>query len=147
VPADWEQVNGVIPPDLPPGASMQSYLERVSLERGMHAEMDFRANHFGSMRDWPDRDPRIRLFRYEDVLGREVEVFREIFDFFELPAVGRARGLLYAKRHAAGRRAADRTHIRNARSGQWRSVLPASVVARMNEEYGDVLDRHGYARG
>lgn len=144
-PEQWVQVNGVIPSTLPAGASMQSFLEEASLEDGMRAELEFRARHFASMRAWPEDDPRVRLYRYEDILGNEVEVFREIFDFFDLPAISRARGSLYARRHAAGRRAADRTHIRNAKAGQWREVLPESVAAMVRDQYGDVLERYGYA--
>lgn len=146
-PEDWTQHNAVVPSALPAGESMQSFLEKASLEEGMKAELEWRANHFESMRAWPADDPRVRLFRYEDVLGREVDVFEEIFDFFELPRAARARGLLYARRHAAGRRAADRTHIRDARTGQWRDVLPDAVVAMVDEQYGDILDRYGYERG
>jgi len=145
-PGDWEQHNGLVPSGIPSGESMQSFLAKVSLEDGMRAELEFRARHFQSMRAWPDDDPRVRLFKYEDVLGNELAVFREIFDFFELPWLARARGGLYAKRHAAGRRAADTRHIRDARAGQWRTALPKSVVTMVDAQYGDVLERYGYPR-
>ncbi len=145
-PDVWRQVGGVIPSMLPPGASMQSFLAEAPLEVGMAAELEFRTKHFDSMREWPDGDSRVRLFRYEDILGNEVAVFEEIFDFFELPRLARARGRLYARRHAAGRRAADSGHIRDARAGQWRDVLPDAVVAEVAARYGDVLDRYGYPR-
>jgi hypothetical protein len=145
-PGDWEEVVGVIPSAMPPGESMQSYLGKVSLEEGMVAELEFRTNHFESMRAWPETDPRVRVFRYEDILGNEVEVFERVFDFFELPRLARAFGLRYARRHAAGQKAADRIHIRNSRAGQWRDVLPESVAAMVDAKYGDVLDRYGYPR-
>jgi hypothetical protein len=145
-PGDWEEVVGVIPSGLPPGESMQSYLKKVPLELGMEAELEFRTNHFRSMREWPEDDPRVRVFRYEDILGNEVAVFEEVFDFFGLPGLARASGIRYARRHAASQKSADRIHIRNARAGQWRDVLPDSVVAKVDAQYGDVLDRYGYPR-
>ena len=34
----------------------------------MLAEIDFRANHYAGMMAWPDNDPRVLTFRYEDLL-------------------------------------------------------------------------------
>jgi hypothetical protein len=72
-------------------------------------------------------------------------VWAEIFEFFEVPALARARAGLYARRHAAGRRTADTGHIRDPKAGQWRDVLPASIVGAVEACYGDVLERYGYS--
>ena len=142
--ADWSEVRGAIPSGLPEGESLNSYLKKAPRDEGMRLELDFRRYHFTSMREWPDDDLRARVYRYEDILGNEVETFREILDFFGLQPLGKLWGLSYARRHAAGRRSARRDHIRNPKSGQWRDVLPEDVAKAVSRDYGDILARYGY---
>ena len=141
---DWAVVNGTIP-DLPLGSrSYARYLNEVSLEEGLLAELAFRRDHFESMSRWDDEDSRIEVFRYEEILGHEPEVFDRIFRFFELPFSSRQIGLHYVRRFRAGNRARRPGHIRDPRSGQWRDHFTPAVTARFNQEYGDLLDRLGY---
>ena len=72
------------------------------------------------MAAWPESHADILLFRYEEILGRELEVFRAIFDHFELGFLERRLGLFFAERHSLARRRARDPHIRNPESGQWR---------------------------
>lgn len=146
VEEDWSEVRGAIPSSLPKGESLTSFLSKASQEDGMRAEFEFRRYHFESMREWPEHHPDVRLYRYEDILGREVEVFEEIFDFFGVPWHSQIWGLNYAKRHAAGRPQARRDHIRNPSSGQWRNALPQDVIDRVADIYGDVLERYEYPK-
>ena len=144
VEADWSEVRGVIPETLPKGESLTSYLNKATWEDGMRAELAFRRYHFDSMREWPKQHPNVLVYRYEDIIGREVDVFNEIFDFLGVPFHAQLWGRSYAKRHAAGRPQARLDHIRNPTSGQWRDALPDDVITRIAEDYGDVLERYDY---
>jgi hypothetical protein len=147
---DWKVVGGVVPEVLGRRGGRESfreYLNDVSLEEGLLAELDFRRGHFESMRAWPKGDRRVEVFRYEDVLGREGEIFDRIFRFYELPFVARRIGLHYAHRfRATGRTSLSSDHIRDPRIGQWREVFTQAVTRRFDDEYGDLIERLGYAR-
>ena len=97
------------------------------------------------MRQWPENDPRVRVFRYEEILGNEAEVFGEIFELFELPFWARWTAMRSVRKLSAARRRQSSSHIRDPRAGQWRDGLPPALVRRMHDEYGDVIERLGYA--
>lgn len=142
--SDWVMVNGKVPEALPAGQSLAEFLQQAPLEQGLLAELDFRQYHFESMRQWPEDDPRVRLFRYEDILGREAQTFAEIGDFFGLPLASRMALIHYARRYRAARKGGKRGHIRNPDSGQWRQVFTPALTQNFNERYGDLLARYGY---
>jgi hypothetical protein len=143
---DWEVVNGAIPFGLSGEQSFAAYLNAVSLEEGLIAELEFRRHHLASMRAWPADDPRIEVFRYEDIVGHEAAVFDRIFRFFELPFLSRQLGLFHARRFRAARRARGSDHIRDPRSGQWRDVFTPAVTRRFDDEYGDLIEMLDYPR-
>ena len=142
----WRQVRGAVPSNLPRGRSLMQFLEDAPLEDGLFAELEFRRHHFQSMREWPDDDPRVLLFRYEDIVGNEVESFDRLFRHYQLPLLARRRGLRYVERYRAERRAPTNAHIRNANAGQWREHFTPALERRFLEQYGDLVDRLGYAR-
>jgi hypothetical protein len=141
---DWTMVRGTVPGGLPSSRSFRAYLEAVSMEEGLLAEMEFRRRHFESMSAWPDDDERIRTFRYEDVLGREALVFDEILSWFDLPWLARRAGSLRARRSTAARRVGKSRHIRDPASGQWRSHFTPTLRERFSAEHGGLLARLGY---
>ncbi len=143
-PVEWRVVNGAIPAGIGPGRSFAEYLNKVSLEEGLQAEIDFRRHHFESMLAWPDRDPRILLLRYEDTIGNEVEIFRKIFEHLELPALTRRVGLHYVDRFRASKRPGSDRHIRDARSGQWREHFTPALTERFRDEHAEALEKLGY---
>ena len=147
---DWKVVAGVVPEAMVGRGGRESfreYLNDVSPGEGLLAELAFRRGHFESMRAWPKHDRRVELIRYEDVLGREGEIFDRIFRFYILPFIARRIGLHYAHRfRAAGRTSLRSGHIRDPRIGQWREVFTQTVTQRFDDEYGDLIERLGYAR-
>ena len=96
------------------------------------------------MREWPDDDPRVRLFRYEDLVGNEAACYDEMFRFYGFGAVSRFVGRHYARRYRAARRQARSAHIRNASSGQWRRHFTPELERRFNDRYGDLIEKLGY---
>jgi hypothetical protein len=141
---DWFMVRGAVPLSLPNDRPFARYLNEVSPEEGLAAEMEFRRYHFESMMEWPDDDPRIRLFRYEEILGNEPAVFDAIFRFYELPFLARRRGLHFARKLSASRRWGKYGHIRDPRSGQWREHFTPALTKRFNADYGGLLEKLGY---
>lgn len=142
--SDWEIVNGKVPEQLPRGSSLSKYLNSVSVEEGLLAELDFRQNHYDSMMAWPDEDARIKLFRYEDLVGNEAEIYNQMFEFYELSTASKFVGRFYARRYRAAKRQATLKHIRNANSGQWREHFTPEVTRQFNQRYEALLEKQDY---
>jgi hypothetical protein len=134
------------PSAMRPGESLADTLQRLDLEDGLLAELELRSRHFDSMRDWPADDPRVRVWRYEEILGREERVMRDLAAHYELPiqlrTLVRRNAVRYDVRHAMAGRSA---HVRNPAAGQWREVFTPRVERAFMERWGDLLDRYGYA--
>lgn len=141
---DFSIVNGAIPENLPPGTSMASFLQQVKQEEGLIAEIQFRARHFESMRQWPEADRRIKLYRYEEIIGREPQTFESIAAFYGLGWPRRKLAGRYARKYAASNVSGTTSHIRNASPNQWKSAFTPRVEAYFNERYSDIIERYGY---
>lgn len=142
---DWKAVNGHVPEGMGRGLSFAAYLQSLNMEDGLMAEIDFRRNHFASMGAWPVADDRIRVFRYEDLIGKEREVFAELFSFYRLSWPERAIGHLLAWYFSASRQAGRTQHIRNPRTSQWKEHFTPKVSRYFERHFGDLLSRYGYA--
>ncbi len=140
---DWEVVNGHVP-DGVGSRSYAAFLREATVEEGLIAEIQFRAHHFASMRAWPEDDPRIRVYRYEDVLGHEREVFADILGFYGLASPVRVLGSVLADRFSASRAQRRTGHIRDPQPQQWREHFTPRVHRYFEEHAGDLLARHGY---
>jgi len=141
---DWKGVNGSIPENMGKGHSYASFLQELSIEEGLIAEIDFRKKHFQSMNQWPLSDPRIKLFRYEDILGNERVVFAEIFSHYGFTWPKKWLGVFLADQFSAKKQAATR-HIRNPGPGQWKKYFSPKVQDYFMRQYGGILDRYHYA--
>jgi hypothetical protein len=141
---DWYFANGVVPEGLRAhGGSFARYLQELPEEDGLLAELEFRTLHFESMAEWPTDHPHILTFRYEDVVGNEKEVFRELFRFHRMSFVERRLGAWFARRYSIGRRSSD-PHIRNPASGQWRQHFSPRVRRAFDADYAELIRRLGY---
>lgn len=138
----WAPIAGNVPEGMPAGTSFAQYLQGLSVEDGLSAEIEFRKHHFDSLRQWPN-DERIRLFKYEHIVGNERAVFGEIFSFYELPWYERRAGMWLADRYAARHRRFD-PHVRDPRPGQWRGYFTSSLSEAFERQHGDLLDRLEY---
>ena len=141
---------GAIPRALRHGESYVQLLQRLDQEEGLIAEMEFRAPHFRAMGEWPADDPRIRLWKYEDVLGHEVEVMDAIGAHFEWPDDDDPTSFRESLRREADRwRMRDSllawdTHPRDPKSGQWQPLFTPKVRRRFDELFEDLPQRLGY---
>lgn len=97
------------------------------------------------MMAWPEDHARVRLFRYEDLVGNEVDVFNQMFEFFGFSAASRLIGRFNARRHRAAKQQAKSKHIRDPNSGQWRQYCTPELTRRFNGRHGDLIEKLGYA--
>ena len=105
---DWYFANGRVPEGLrQSGSSFAEYLQSLPVEDGLLAELEFRTLHFESMARWPVEHPDIVTYRYEDMLGNELSVFRDLFDFYGLSFVERSLGTFFVKRYSMQRRSME----------------------------------------
>jgi hypothetical protein len=141
---DWRVVNGRIPEGMAKGHSFSSYLQSVSKEDGLMAEIDFRKIHFNSMNQWPVADPRIKLFHYEDILGNEGDIFAEVFSHYEVSWLERRLGPILATQFSAKKQASATKHIRDPKPGQWKEHFTPKVWDYFERQHGEVLERYGY---
>ena len=145
-PEEWLTTrNRPVPSAVRPGESLEMALNRLDQEAGLLAELELRTLDFDSMREWPLDDPRIRVWRYEDILGEERRVMGEVAAHYGLPWGLRMRVQRNAVRFDAKHAVAEKSkHVRNPSSGQWRSVFTPRVEDAFLQRWGDVLDRYGY---
>ena len=95
------------------------------------------------MAGWPAEHPDIVTYRYEDIVGNEATVFRELFDFYGLSPLERALGSWFANRYSMRKRAGD-PHIRNPTSGQWRQHFTPRVRQAFDARHGGLIAQLGY---
>jgi hypothetical protein len=138
----WSPINGYVPKQLPLNSSFAEYLQKVPLEEGLIAEIDFRKFHFESLRNWQEHE-HIKVFKYEDIIHNEVATFKEIFKFYEVSEIERRLGVFHAKKYALSN-VKDTKHVRNANSGQWKKYFTPKVTKYFNEHYTDVIQLLGY---
>jgi hypothetical protein len=140
---DWYFANGIVPDGLrAAGGSFARYLQSIPPEEGLLAELEFRRPHFESMAAWPAHR-NIVVYRYEDIIGRQREAFRELFDFYGLAPIERRLGDWLASRYSLARRAAD-GHVRNPEPGQWRRHFTPRVRRVFDAEYAALVKQLGY---
>jgi hypothetical protein len=141
---DWYFANGVVPEGLrAAGISFARYLQSIPEEEGLLAELEFRRLHLESMARWPADHPDIVTYRYEDIVGNEVPVLGELFDFYGLSPLERALGSWFARRYSIRRRSAD-PHIRDPSSGQWRRHFTPRVRRAFDANHPGLIEQLGY---
>ena len=138
----WSPINGNVPVDMPADLSFAEYLNTLDQEAGLATEIEFRKHHLQSFRDWPD-DERIKIFKYEEIIGNEVDTFKEICTHLQLSKTETFRVIRKAKK-LAYKKSSKNKHIRNPNSGQWREHFSEQQNKRFVDDYGDILERHGY---
>ncbi|MEM6800544.1 MAG: sulfotransferase domain-containing protein [Bacteroidota bacterium] len=139
----WEPLNGHVPDQLTKEQSYTDYLQTLSKEEGLRAEIAFRKYHLESMRNWSN-DERIKLFKYEEILGNEVEVFSEIMEHYGFSSNLVSLAKFWANKYRYKSPKAAHRHIRNPKPAQWREHFSPQLQKEFNEQYGDILETYGY---
>lgn len=141
----WEPLNGNVPEEMPENLSFAEYLTGLDKEEGLIAEMKFRKHHLESMRHWQE-DERIKLFKYEEIIGNEVQVFKEIFEHYECSPLTQKMAQFWAKRYRYNGNKTMASHIRNPKPGQWEAHFTPKVKKYFRDNYEDLLDIYQYPR-
>jgi len=137
-PADFAVVNGVVPPGMPAGVSFSGYLQTLSLEDGLLAELAFRERHFDAMRAWARCDwPNLLTLSYEDVVAAPGRAMARVLAHHGFGPGVRALGHAAANYRASrpGRRGG---HVRDPAPKQWRHTFPPRVAAAFAEHHEDL---------
>lgn len=142
-PQEWTALNKKLPEAMPSDMSYAQYLQNLSLEEGLIAEIEFRERHFDAMLNWPEDEKRIKVFRYEDILGNETETFRQIIEHYGLSHMEKWLAGKLAYRYSASNRKGSK-HIRNPKSNQWKEHFTPKVNAYFEERHHALLTRYGY---
>jgi hypothetical protein len=127
------------------GESYAACLQRLDQDEGLIAEMGFREPHFRTMLQWPVDDPRIRVWKYEAILGNEGRTMGEVGAHYGWSDARREALSLEADRWQAGDgRLSWDSHVRDPRPGQWRAMFTPTVERAFIEQFGDLPQRLGY---
>jgi hypothetical protein len=141
---DWAFANARIPERLRRrGGSYAELLRSLPEEEGLLAELELRRYHFESMHSWPDAHPDVVTYRYEEIVGDETRVFRELFAFYGFSQVERILGGWLARRYSLGRMKAD-PHVRNPAAGQWRRHFTPRLQQAFEQSHPGLVALLGY---
>jgi hypothetical protein len=137
-------VNGCVPRALKNGESITECLQRLDLESGLMAEIDFRANHFVSILAWPENDARVAVYRYEDILGNERRVMCQLADHLRLGPIRKWLAGRLAEKYSARNQSQKTEHIRNPESAQWKKHFTTRVEQYFNASHPGLVAKLGY---
>ncbi len=123
----------------PKNVSYQDYLKTLDPERGILLELIWRQFGFTAMLSWKP-NPYIIEFKYETIVGNEVESFRKIFEHYEFHPKLVKRGLTLVdafslKNIVKG----ENRHARKGTSGQWKSEFTPRVTEAFKNLNGNLL--------
>lgn len=121
------------------------------------------AQNTGSWLGGSEGGTRLLVLRYEDMLADTEAALARIAAFLgleagparlrEVAAASSAERMRELEKAQAGqwtgthKSRQDRPFVRSARSGGWREALPPEVVARLEREWGPLMQRLGYGPG
>lgn len=137
-------VNGCVPHALKKGESIAECLQRLDIEEGLMAEIDFRENHFSSMLAWPENDDRIAVYHYEKIFRSEVKVISELADHLELGLIRKWLAGRLAEKYSAKNQSSKTAHIRNPETAQWKKYFTPRVEDYLNKMHHNLLKKIGY---
>ena len=141
---DFRIVNGVVPEAISDEMSLHSYLNSCSLEDGLMAEIQFRSDHFKNMLAWSCDSNNCIEFRYEDIIGNELEVFKKLFRHYGFGENLTRRGIKACEKYSAQRQQDKLKHIRDPKPSQYLDVMPKKVLDYFNYHYKDLLLKYDY---
>lgn len=146
-PTQWSVVNGNIPQSLKPGQSFSEFLQDVDTETGLLAEIDFRKFHFGAMREWDLDQPNLFVFKYENVVGREPDCFRDIAEIYEFSEKWKSELVRQANRYSLQNLNTNKEHVRDPNPRQWSKYFTNNIRNMFKSKHNDKLVKLGYEAG
>lgn len=133
------------------GKTRQEYLNSVSMEEALFAEIKGLGKTISRMAEWDYNNPNVLEFKYEEIIDYQEEVFRRIFIKYGLTDDAIEVAMNFVERHSFKKKAGrnlgeitEKSHLRSGRSGEWQKFYNSEHKAFFKELYGDVLVKIGY---
>jgi hypothetical protein len=124
----------------PVNISYKNYLNKLDKEKGFILEIIFREDHISSMRTWDFANPNIIEFKFEEIIGKEVECFRKIFKHYGFHSKLIKRGTEIAEQYSLKNRNKSNTgHVRKGTPKQWPNEFSPFLKDLFKEVTGDLL--------
>lgn len=134
------------------GRSYQQKLLDASQDDGLYMDIDhFIFSYRDLLENWNMDDPDMLELKFEDLMGDgRAALYDQIFRHFGCNSDDLALGIrlmtMFEAKKRAGKSTGAKSHVRSAKSGQWKGMLTADHLAYIDTELGDVLDKFGYPR-
>ncbi len=135
-----------------PTESFAAALQRLDQEDGLIAEMLARQRTLQNMEGWPKDDPRIRLWKYEDILDHEAETMDAVGEHYGWTddaglALREALTQRAEQWRAGDGRLSWDSHVRDPRGGQWRTVFTPKAHRAFSAQFPGLIESLGYEAG
>jgi hypothetical protein len=152
LPADMEKVWPLLPVNDIKDMSYKEYLNSLSLEDGILAEMKRASTTtIKEIVEWNYLDDKIFNFKYEDIMQNEEEIFRKIFHHFGFKERAIDKGLKIAEtcsfKNRASREVGDvdkQSHLRSGKLQQWKEEYSERHKSYFKQLHGNDLIMLGY---
>ncbi len=134
------------------GKTYQEKLNSVSKEEGLTLEIERCRFLFDRMQRWNYDNPQFMELKYEDVISNDLEVFREVFTFFDWKSSFVDQALKIVERNsfknATNREVGQKKkgdHLRSGKPGEWKGELSSKHLHEINIRYPNVIKKLGYS--
>ena len=127
--------------------TFQDWLKSINNQVGLFYEICWReyAGHFAAMENWQYDDPNTLEFKYEEIFGNEVLVFKSLFEHYGLSDQQIDQGLRLAHKFTfAKRKKHNNQHIAKGAAGQWYNVFDNEAINLFNTLRPNLLEKVGY---
>lgn len=135
------------------GRSYQEKLLEADPDTGIYMEI----NHFiftyrDMLENWDLEDPDMLEISFSDLMGEGREpLYHQIFDHLGFEGKEHAYGVKLMRMFEAKKRAGKpgtagsaKSHVRSAKSGQWKGLLKEEHLDYIDRELGPILKKFGY---
>lgn len=125
--------------DIPHNISYKEYLNTLDQERGIILELIRMQPSLNKMQNWNFNNANIIEKKYEDIIGNEINCFREIFLHYGFCSEMISRGLKIVEMYSLKNRSKTDQHIRKGSSNQWMSEFSPLHKKLFKEGNGNLL--------
>lgn len=133
------------------GLTYQQYLNSISEEEGIMAQMKDTYDSIEPMLDWDYNNHSFIEIKYEDIIKSERQTFYNIFKHYGFSETATNISVDIAMQFSFERKAKrkigevkDKSHLRSGRAGQWKEIFSGQHREYCKMLFGDALIKLGY---
>lgn len=127
------------------GKSYSTVLKSLKKADGLMLEIIRIAPLIRSIGQFDYNNPNILIVKFEDIIGREIEAFEEIFDHYGLHSRYKSHAMYAVDKLSASKNRGKSTHIRSTTTGEWRSEFEEQHHTAFKQNFGLQLKLAGYS--